>query len=86
MYQWSDNRKYDGQWIRNRMHGVGLFSWVDDRSYEGEYKNDQKDSFGGPSWELQVKHVYIVYREHMYNVFKAPLTMTTGVNGVVDCK
>ena len=32
-----DGRKYEGQWLNNKMHGKGTFSWVDGKIYIGEY-------------------------------------------------
>lgn len=28
-YVWSDNRRYKGQWVNNKMHGEGVFTWPD---------------------------------------------------------
>jgi len=35
VYTWPDARKYDGQWINNKMDGYGVFTWPDGRKYEG---------------------------------------------------
>jgi hypothetical protein len=33
VYEWSDGRKYDGEWLDNNMHGKGLYTWKDGRKY-----------------------------------------------------
>ncbi len=38
--------RYVGQWVHNRMHGVGKYTWPDGRSYEGEYVKDIKEGNG----------------------------------------
>ena len=42
VYEWSDGRKYDGQWRNNKMEGYGVFTCPDGRRYEGEYIDDKK--------------------------------------------
>jgi hypothetical protein len=34
---WFNNKKYEGQWLHNKMSGYGITSWIDGRIYEGEY-------------------------------------------------
>lgn len=46
VYLWSENRKYEGQWAHNKMHGKGKILWNDGRKYEGDYENDKKHGFG----------------------------------------
>lgn len=43
IYNWSDGRRFDGDWRNNKMHGSGLFTWSDGRRYEGEYVDDKKE-------------------------------------------
>lgn len=49
-YQWSDGRKYEGEWAANKMHGKGTFTWADGRKYEGEYIEDKKQGHGVFVW------------------------------------
>ena len=28
-YIWSDKKKYQGQWLNNKMHGIGHLKWPD---------------------------------------------------------
>lgn len=42
-YQWTDGRKYTGDWKDNMMHGFGVFTFEDERVYRGEYINDKKE-------------------------------------------
>jgi hypothetical protein len=42
IYNWSDGRRYEGEWLDNNMHGKGVYTWKDGRKYEGEYFNDKK--------------------------------------------
>lgn len=32
-YVWSENRKYEGDWQHNKMHGYGKLEWADGRMY-----------------------------------------------------
>ena len=43
IYEWSDGRKFEGQWKNNKMEGYGIFTWPDGRRYEGEYIDDKKE-------------------------------------------
>ena len=49
-YKWNDGRKYDGQWINNKMHGHGVFDWPDGKKYIGEYYEDKKQGNGTLLW------------------------------------
>ena len=42
-YQWTDGKKYDGNWKKNRMHGKGTLTWPDGRVYEGSFVADKKE-------------------------------------------
>ncbi len=35
LYNWSDGRKYAGEWKSSKMNGFGAFLWKDGRSYRG---------------------------------------------------
>jgi hypothetical protein len=50
IYQWSDGRKYEGEWKNNKMEGNGIFTWPDNRRYEGEYIDDKKEGHGVFYW------------------------------------
>lgn len=50
VYEWSDGRKYEGQWKNNKMEGYGIFTWPDGRRYEGEYIDDKKEGKGVFYW------------------------------------
>jgi hypothetical protein len=52
VYQWSDGRKYDGEWKNNKMEGYGVFTWPDGRKYEGQYIDDKKEGHGIFYWYL----------------------------------
>ena len=32
-YAWCENRRYDGEWQHNKMHGEGKIEWADGRKY-----------------------------------------------------
>ena len=36
VYVWADQRKYEGDWYKNKMHGFGITTWPDGRIYEGQ--------------------------------------------------
>ena len=50
IYNWSDGRRFDGDWANNKMHGYGVFTWSDGRLYEGEYVDDKKEGKGRFKW------------------------------------
>ena len=37
---------YTGQWLSNKMDGVGIFKWASGRMYVGEWVADLKDGIG----------------------------------------
>lgn len=50
VYVWCNNRKYEGDWQNNKMHGTGKTEWNDGRKYEGDYSNDKKHGMGTFIW------------------------------------
>lgn len=50
VHDFSDGRKYMGNWENNNMHGHGVFLWPDGRKYEGDYVNDKKEGYGEFFW------------------------------------
>jgi hypothetical protein len=34
-YYWPDGRKYEGDFLHNKKHGLGIVTWLDGRIYEG---------------------------------------------------
>lgn len=50
IYSWLDGRRYEGEWVKNNMEGVGCYIWSDGRKYEGEYLDDKKHGFGVYLW------------------------------------
>ena len=50
IYEWSDGRKFQGQWKNNKMEGYGIFTWPDGRKYEGDYVDDKKEGNGVFYW------------------------------------
>ena len=45
-YVWYKNRKYEGEWENNKLHGNGKMEWPDGRKYEGQYFKDKKHGIG----------------------------------------
>ena len=41
--EWSDGRKYKGDWLNNQTHGYGIFTWSDGTVYEGQYVDGKKE-------------------------------------------
>ena len=50
IYNWCDGRRFEGDWVNNKMHGQGVFTWSDGRRYEGEYVDDKKEGWGRFVW------------------------------------
>ena len=40
-----DNKKYEGEWKNNKMHGHGCIKWKE-TFFEGEFVEDKKEGFG----------------------------------------
>ena len=32
---WADGRKYEGDYVNDKKHGVGIYTYTDGRSYKG---------------------------------------------------
>ena len=50
---------YDGQWRRNRFHGVGTYYWGNNTKYEGQWEDGARTGFGvflEPSGEKHEGH------------------------------
>lgn len=45
-----DGRKFDGEFVDDKIHGKGTFMWGDGRIYVGAYKNDTKHGYGEFYW------------------------------------
>lgn len=44
--KFKDGRVYEGDWVKDRMQGVGSFKWPTGQQYVGEYSEDQKHGKG----------------------------------------
>lgn len=33
MYQWTDGKVYEGEWLKNKMYGKGVLKWPDGKEY-----------------------------------------------------
>ena len=42
--------KYEGAWIRNRMHGQGFAVYLDGSTYRGRFNKDLKEGQGAFTW------------------------------------
>lgn len=45
-YIWKNSRQYDGEWVKNKMHGFGILKWADGRYYKGQFQNDKRHGKG----------------------------------------
>lgn len=43
---WRETATYKGNWVDDRMEGIGKMEWVDGQRYEGEYLNDLRHGKG----------------------------------------
>ena len=46
-----DGKKYEGNWIDNKMHGWGIYTWPEGCHYEGEHELSTKHGYGVYFWE-----------------------------------
>ena len=44
--------KYEGAWLRNKMHGQGFAVYADGSTYRGKFIRDQKEGQGVFNWAL----------------------------------
>ena len=54
IFEWKDNRKYEGEYINDKKEGMGTFYWPDGRIYIGKWKDGKQHGFGkfmGPKTE-----------------------------------
>ncbi len=35
---WPNGQRYEGEWLRNEMHGKGVYTWPNGERYDGEWK------------------------------------------------
>lgn len=42
--------KYEGTWLRNKMHGHGFAVYADGSTYRGKFNRDQKEGQGVFNW------------------------------------
>jgi hypothetical protein len=45
-YHFIDGRKFEGEFVNEKMTGYGKFSWPNGDRYEGNFQNDQKNAYG----------------------------------------
>jgi len=51
IYYFADKgREYKGEFLNNKMHGMGEETWADNRKYKGNYRNSKKDGEGTFIW------------------------------------
>lgn len=74
-YVWSDEKRYEGQYVDDKKHGYGIYQWPDGRLYKGYWKDGnqhglaeyqtlvttQDEDGGAPRQELQCR--YGLWRE-----------------------
>ena len=39
VFDWPDGRKYEGDYLEDKKHGLGTFYWPDGRKYTGSWFN-----------------------------------------------
>lgn len=44
--EWTDGRKYEGQYVNDKKHGLGTFYWPDGRKYHGSWKDGKQHGRG----------------------------------------
>ena len=46
IFIFKDKRKYEGQFVNNKMEGYGITSWPDGKLFIGSFKDDLQNGFG----------------------------------------
>jgi len=45
-YQWSDGRRYEGEYKEDKKHGFGIYQWADGRVYIGFWCRGKQHGLG----------------------------------------
>ena len=71
--QYANDASYEGEWVKNRFHGVGCYVWPSNSRYQGAWHQGQRHGFGvqtEPSgekyegqWRLGEKHGHGTQRQ-----------------------
>jgi hypothetical protein len=46
IYNWSDGRSYEGEYLDDKKHGYGIYIWADGRVYEGNWNRGKQHGLG----------------------------------------
>ena len=50
VYVWADGKRYEGEFLNNKLHGEGVFT-EEGRTYVGGFVNDRREGQGRLEWE-----------------------------------
>ena len=42
----NNNNIYEGDYINDKKHGLGVFTWASENIYKGDYKDDERNGNG----------------------------------------
>ena len=46
VFTWTDGRRYEGDFVKDKREGQGVMSWPDGRKYEGRWKHGRQHGDG----------------------------------------
>lgn len=75
-YQWKDGSKYSGNWIADKMSGLGHYFKGDTYEFVGEFKNNKFDGFAFIKDNEKIS--YVVYKE---GVLEKEIDLTSNRDG-----
>jgi hypothetical protein len=49
-FRWPNGDRYDGEFVHDMCHGVGVHTYADGKQYKGEWKDNKKHGYGVMYW------------------------------------
>jgi hypothetical protein len=45
-FKWPNGDKYEGEFVKDQCHGVGIHTYADNKQYKGEWLDNKKHGYG----------------------------------------
>ena len=57
-FNWADGSKFEGEFLKNNIHGQGTYCWSDGRMYTGEWRDNKMHGKGVFTWSDGRKYLF----------------------------